>query len=362
MSATELIAAGNAPAPDADHGPGAPASAGPGEPSGPGGPAAAGRPARRRGGWYVLRRLGEGVLVLWGTFTLAFALLQRLPGDAVSIRLGGEGATLSTEEIARIRAEMGYDDPFLVRYWRDLVDLVQGDLGHSLFSGEPVVSAITRVVPHTAFIALVAVLLGGAVGLVLGSVAATTRSRRLRCVVLALPPLGVSIPTFAVALVLIQVVAFSWRLLPSSGNDGLAAAILPILTLSLPVIATVTQIFTRSLDSVLAQGYVATAVTKGAGRRRVLLAHGLRNAAGPTLTVAGLIAGNLLAGAIVTETVFAREGLGRLTVTAVTQRDMPLLQGIVLFAALVFVVINILVDLAYPLLDRRVRLEGERRW
>ncbi|MGO1835338.1 MAG: ABC transporter permease, partial [Actinomycetaceae bacterium] len=356
MSATELIAAGNAPAPDADHGPGAPASAGPGEPSGPGGPAAAGRPARRRGGWYVLRRLGEGVLVLWGTFTLAFALLQRLPGDAVSIRLGGEGATLSTEEIARIRAEMGYDDPFLVRYWRDLVDLVQGDLGHSLFSGEPVVSAITRVVPHTAFIALVAVLLGGAVGLVLGSVAATTRSRRLRCVVLALPPLGVSIPTFAVALVLIQVVAFSWRLLPSSGNDGLAAAILPILTLSLPVIATVTQIFTRSLDSVLAQGYVATAVTKGAGRRRVLLAHGLRNAAGPTLTVAGLIAGNLLAGAIVTETVFAREGLGRLTVTAVTPRDMPLLQGSVLFAALVFVGINILVDLAYPLLDRRVRL------
>jgi peptide/nickel transport system permease protein len=257
---------------------------------------------------------------------------------------------------------MGYDDPFLVRYWRDLVDLVQGDLGHSLFSGEPVVSAIARVVPHTAFIALAAVVLGTAVGLLLGSLAATTRSRRLRGVVLALPPLGVSIPTFAVALVLIQVVAFSWRLLPSSGNDGVSAAILPILTLSLPVIATVTQIFTRSLDTVLAQGYVATAVTKGAGRRRVLVAHGLRNAAGPTLTVAGLIAGNLLAGAIVTETVFAREGLGRLTVTAVTQRDMPLLQGIVLFAALVFVVINILVDLAYPLLDRRVRLEGERRW
>jgi peptide/nickel transport system permease protein len=356
MSATELIAAEAGPAPDADQGPGAPAPAGPGE------PAVAGRPARRRGGWYVLRRLGEGVIVLWGTFTLAFALLQRLPGDAVSIRLSGEGSTLSADEIARIRAEMGYDDPFLVRYWRDLVDLVQGDLGHSLFSGEPVVSAIARVVPHTAFIALAAVVLGTAVGLLLGSLAATTRSRRLRGVVLALPPLGVSIPTFAVALVLIQVVAFSGRLLPSSGNDGVSAAILPILTLSLPVIATVTQIFTRSLDTVLAQGYVATAVTKGAGRRRVLVAHGLRNAAGPTLTVAGLIAGNLLAGAIVTETVFAREGLGRLTVTAVTQRDMPLLQGIVLFAALVFVVINILVDLAYPLLDRRVRLEGERRW
>jgi peptide/nickel transport system permease protein len=194
----------------------------------------AGRPARRRGGWYVLRRLGEGVIVLWGTFTLAFALLQRLPGDAVSIRLSGEGSTLSADEIARIRAEMGYDDPFLVRYWRDLVDLVQGDLGHSLFSGEPVVSAIARVVPHTAFIALAAVVLGTAVGLLLGSLAATTRSRRLRGVVLALPPLGVSIPTFAVALVLIQVVAFSWRLLPSSGNDGVSAAILPILTLSLP--------------------------------------------------------------------------------------------------------------------------------
>lgn len=326
-------------------------------------PAAARR--RRRGpvdARYLLGRLLQGVVVLWGTFTLAFALLQRLPGDAVSIRMGGEGATLGPDEIARIRSEMGYDDPFLLRYWRDLVDLVQGDLGVSLFTGEPVLGAIVRVLPHTVAIALPAVLVGTLVGLVLGSIAATTRSARLRGLVQSLPPLGVSVPTFAVALVLVQVVSFRWGLLPSSGNDGTAAAVLPVVTLSLPVVATVTQVFGRSLDGVLAQGHASTARTKGAGRLRVLLAHGVRNAAGPALTMSGLIAGNLLAGAVVTETVFAREGLGRLTVTAVTQRDMPLLQGIVVLAALLFVLINLLVDLAYPLLDRRVVLEGERRW
>ncbi|WP_052852570.1 ABC transporter permease [Streptomyces avicenniae] len=311
---------------------------------------------------YLASRALQALPVLLGTFTLAFVLLSVLPSDALSIKLSGSGdSALSQEEIARLRAEQGYDDPLPLQYVRQLGGLLTGDMGVSLHTGSPVVSMIGSALPHTARLAVAALLVGVTAGLVIGSLAAHARSRALRELLMSVPPLGISFPTFAVGLVLIQVVSFQWRALPSGGTDGFESLVLPALTLSLPVTATVAQIFARSLREVLDQGYIDTATAKGAGRLRLHLAHAVRNAAGPSLTATGMVIGNLLGGAVVTETVFSREGVGRLTADAVTRQDLPVVQGVVLLSALVFVVVNLLVDLTYPLLDRRVTLTEATR-
>ncbi|RKN04593.1 ABC transporter permease [Streptomyces radicis] len=309
-------------------------------------------------GKYLASRGLQALLVLLGTFTLAFVLLSVLPSDALSIKLSGAGdAALSPDEVARLRAEHGYDDPLVEQYLRQLGGLLGGDLGTSLHTGAPVLSMLGSALPHTAQLAGLALLFGVVAGLLVGSVAAHTRGPWAREALMSLPPLGISFPTFAVGLVLIQVVAFQWQALPSGGTDGFRSLVLPAITLALPVTATVAQVFHRSLREVLEQGYVDTAVAKGAGRARIHLAHATRNAAGPTLTATAVVVGNLLGGAVVTETVFSREGVGRLTADAVTRQDLPVVQGVVLLSALVFVVVNLLVDLAYPLLDRRVTVK-----
>lgn len=311
---------------------------------------------------YLTRRALQALLVLWGAFTVSFLLLYALPSDAISIKLSGAGETsLSREALDAIRADLGYDDPLVVQYLRQLGKIVTGDAGVSLYTGTPVVSMITSALPYTVGISLLALVIGSVAGLVLGSLAAHSRSARLREALLSLPPLGISVPTFAVGLVLIQVVAFRWRLLPSGGSQGFDTMILPAITLALPVMATVTQIFAKSLREVLHQGYIDTATSKGVSRLRLHLRHGVRNAIGPSLTMAAIIVGSLLGGAVITETVFSREGIGRITVDAVTRQDLPVVQGVVLLSALVFVVVNLLVDLTYPLLDRRVVLAKESR-
>ncbi|RRQ29417.1 ABC transporter permease [Rhodococcus sp. Eu-32] len=304
---------------------------------------------------YVRKRLLQAVLVLWGAFTLSFFLLYFLPSDAISIKLtaGGDNS-LSPEQIAEIRAEYGYDRPAVLQYLDQLWKTVTGDLGRSLDSGATVTSLIASALPQTLLLSGIALVVGVAVGLVLGSIASHLPSERWREALLALPPLGISIPTFAVGLILIQVVSFQWRLVPSGGNKTWDSLVLPAITLSLPVIAIVTQVFAKSLDDVLRQGYIDTARGIGAGPARIHFHHAIRNAIGPTLSMAGVIGGGLLAGTVVVETVFSREGIGRLTVDAVTGQDLPVVQAVVLLSAATFVVINLVVDLLGPVLDRRV--------
>jgi peptide/nickel transport system permease protein len=196
----------------------------------------------------------------------------------------------------------------------------------------------------------VAVLFGGTVALV----ATYTRVLWLRQVLMALPSLAVSLPVFWVGLMLVQVFAFGLGLLPSVGANSPAALVLPAVTLGLPTGALIAQVLAKSLTQALGEPYVTTARAKGVGRGGIHLRHALRNAALPALTVLGYIVGNLLAGSVVVETVFTRPGLGRLTVAAVGVQDIPLVQGIVVFAAAVFVLVNLMVDLIYPLLDPRI--------
>lgn len=307
---------------------------------------------------YAARRLLQAALVLWAAYTVCFVLLYLLPSDPVALMLrgGAEESFASAEQEAELRARWGFDQPPAVQYVTLLGRVLIGDLGLSLTTGQPVTTALAQALPATAQLAgaalVLAVLLGGGL-----AIAATyTRSPLLARVLGVLPPLGVSMPTFWVGLLLIQVVSFQWGLLPALGDTTLAGLVLPALTLALPCAALVAQVLGSGLAAQLGQPHVTTARAKGASRARVHFGHALRGAVIPALTLVGVIAGELLAGAIIVETVFSRPGVGRITATAVEAQDLPLVQGVVLFAALVFVLANLIVDLLYPFLDPRVDL------
>lgn len=307
---------------------------------------------------YAARRLLQSAVVLWAAYTLSFALLFLLPADAVTLMLSGgaDEVFASPEQEAELRARWGFDQPPAVQYASLLGRALTGDLGASLTTGQPVTAAIAEALPATAQLAGTALVLSILLGGGFAVAASYTRSPRLARVLRALPPLGVAMPTFWVGLILIQVVSFQWGLLPALGDTTAAGLVLPAVTLSLPGAALIAQVLGAGLTTQLGLPYVATARAKGASRPRVHLGHALRNAAIPSLTLAGVLAGELLAGAIVVETVFSRPGIGRLTSTAVGAQDLPLVQGIVLLAAAVFVLANLVVDLLYPLVDPRVDL------
>lgn len=310
---------------------------------------------------YLLRRVGQAVLVLWAAYTVSFLVLYALPGDAVEVRLGADSGTdISPAQLAAMRSDYGLDRAWPVQYVTQLGRALSGDLGKSFDNGQSVRSLITSSLPATAAIAgaglFLAVVFGG--GLALW--AAGTRHRRLSRFLLNLPPLGVAVPSFWLGLLLLDLLSFRIHLFPALGNDGLISVVLPAVTLALPTGAMIAQLLAKSLGSALTEPYADTARAKGASPTRVLLRHGLRNAVLPALTVSGLLVGQLLAGSVVTETVFSRTGLGRLTATAVTGQDTPVVQGLVIFGALLFVVVNLGVDLLYPLLDRRILLTSRR--
>ncbi|MGC0420403.1 ABC transporter permease [Embleya sp. AB8] len=303
---------------------------------------------------YLIRRLLQAVVVLWAAFTVSFVVLHLLPGDALSIRLGGLEGTATPQQIDAVRAANGLDDPVYVQYAHALGDVLTGDLGRSAQTGAPVARTIADALPQTLALtgcAMLAAVLGGtAVALA----ATFTRLRALRQVLLSLPALGISMPGFWVGLLLVQVVSFQWRLLPAMGNDGFESLVLPAITLALPAGALIAQVLAKSMTTALAEPYVETARAKGVGRVRIHLRHALRNASLPALTLAAVVSGNLLVEATVVETVFSRAGVGRLTAAAVDNQDVAMVQGVVLLAAVVFVVVALVTDLLYPLLDPRV--------
>ncbi|MFE2417048.1 ABC transporter permease [Streptomyces hokutonensis] len=312
---------------------------------------------------YAIKRLAQAVGVLWAAYTVSFLVLDFLPGDPVTAMAsaGMDSGTVDPAQLAALRHEYGFDKPVLVQYADYLGRAVRGDFGDSVSTGRPVSSTLADALPQTLQLTgaalLLAVLLGGGLAVV-----ATYTSRRwLRQLLLSLPPLGVSVPTFWVGLLLVESFSFRLHWFPAFGNDGLRGLILPALTLAIPTGAQVAQVLAKSLLTALDQAYVETARAKGAGRWRVHLRHALRNASLPALTVVGLLVGQLIAGSVVVETVFSRDGLGRVTAAAVTAQDIPLVQGVVVFGALIFVLTNLLVDLVYPLLDPRIVVASGRK-
>jgi peptide/nickel transport system permease protein len=306
--------------------------------------------------WYVGRRVGLALGVLWAAFTVSFVVLWLLPGDPVEVMASGglDGEPLTPQQLAELRARYGFDRPLLVQYSDRLWAALHGDFGASIQSGLGVRTQITDALPPTLRIALGGLMCAAVFGGSLALVATYTRVRWLRQILMSLPSLAVSLPTFWVGLMLVQLFAFQLRLLPSVGANGVESVVLPAITLGLPTGALVAQVLAKSLSQALDEPYIVTARAKGVGRVAIHFRHALRNATIPALTVLGYVVGNLLAGSVVVETVFNRPGLGRLTVQAVGVQDIPLVQGIVVFAATVFVLANLLVDLLYPVLDPRI--------
>ncbi|WP_028046790.1 ABC transporter permease [Cellulomonas sp. URHE0023] len=303
---------------------------------------------------YVLARLGQALLVLWAAYTVSFVVLYALPGDPVSLMFGSESSDVTPAQLAALRAQYGLDQSLPVQYATHLGAALRGDLGSSVVLHRPVAALIAEAIPPTAAIAAAAFVLALLVGGALAIVATLTRSRGLSNALLGVPPLGVAIPSFWFGLMLVQWFSFAHPIFPAVGNKGFSSIVLPAVTLAVPTAALIAQMLSRSLQHSLRQPYVDTARAKGVGPVRVHFRHALRNASLPALTVTGLVVGELLAGAVVTETVFSRPGIGRLTATSVTAQDIPVVQGIVLFAAAVFVLVNLAVDLLYPLLDPRI--------
>ncbi|MEU4654917.1 ABC transporter permease [Streptomyces sp. NPDC023723] len=311
---------------------------------------------------YVLWRLAQAAGVLWAAYTLAFLLLDLLPGDPVAAMAGAglNSTQVTPERLAELRAEYGFDRPVLVRYATSLGAAVRGDFGESVATGRPVTATLANALPQTLQLAGGALVLAVAGGVGLALAGTATRRRWLRQLLLSLPSLGISLPAFWVGLMLVQLFSFRLGLLPAFGNDSAAGLLLPAVTLALPAAVLMAQVLSKSLLAALGEPYIQTARAKGAGRARVLVRHALRNASLPALTVVGVLAGQLTANAVVVENVFSRNGLGRVITDAVTVQDIPVVQGVVVFGALVFVLVNLLVDLAYPLLDRRIVAPGHR--
>ena len=303
---------------------------------------------------YLLRRLGQAVFVLWAAFTVSFVILYALPSDPVAIMSGGDATDMPAEQLDALRQQYGLDQPLWRQYLDQLGELLHGDLGRSVQNHRPVTSLIGEALPPTVQITIAGLGLAIVGGGTLAIVATYTRRHWLRQTLLSLPPLGVAVPSFLVGLILLQQFSFTWTWFPAVGDDGWRSIVLPAITLALPTGAQIAQLLAKSLQHTLDEPYVDTARAKGASRPRVHLHHALRNAALPALTMAGLLVGALLAGTVVTETVFSRNGIGRLTTTAVSAQDIPVVQGLVLFGASVFVVVNLLIDLLYPLLDPRI--------
>ncbi|ELY4519333.1 ABC transporter permease [Cronobacter muytjensii] len=307
-------------------------------------------------GRYLGARVGQALLVLWAGFTVSFVLLQLLPGDAIAIKFQNPELGLNAAQIAQMRTAYGADAPLWRQYLESLGGALCGDFGFSLQAGVPVSALLAASLPATLRLAALGFTLALVIAVLLAALSTLSYGRVLRRAFAALPSLFVAVPTFWLGITLIQLFSFQWRLIPVINPGFWEGLILPVMTLAVPISAPLAQLLIRNIDVVMHQPFVTVARAKGASHRGVLWRHVARNALLPVLTVAGLLLGELIAGALVTETVFGLNGLGQLTRDAVNNQDLAVLQAIVLAAALGFVLINLLVDLLYPLLDPRLSL------
>lgn len=303
----------------------------------------------------LLRRVGQALLVLLLAYTGAYLLLAALPGDAVMARYSSPDLGLSAQQISEIRNSYGIDKPLILRFFDSIGAFLRGDLGYSVQSGAKVSDLIGAALPATLVLAGIAIVGSVFLAVLIAFTASYGAGRWLRAAFRNLPPLFVSLPVFWIGIVLIQIVSFRLGLIPAIGASPVQALILPAITLMIPIAAPLAQVFLRSIDEVRDQPFVSVVRARGASTSWLLWRNVAPNALLPALTMAGLLFGELVGGAIVTEAVFGRVGIGSLTAQAVANRDTPVLLAVVVIAALVFVVINLIVDLLYPVLDPRLR-------
>ncbi|MFA7665765.1 MAG: ABC transporter permease [Burkholderiaceae bacterium] len=310
--------------------------------------------------YYVIKRLLATIPVMGVVALFVFSLLYLSPGDPAAV-IAGDIAT--EEDIARIRSSLGLDQPYLVRFGHWLGALARGDLGTSIFTNLPVSHLIAQRVEPTLALTLCTLVVSVVIALPLGIIAAARAGGWIDRIVMGISVLGFSIPVFVLAYVLIGIFSIQLEWLPVQGYRSISEGfipfirhmILPSIALGVIYMALIARITRASMLDVLAQDYVRTAQAKGLAPHTVLIGHALKNAAIPVVTIIGIGVALLIGGVVVTETVFAIPGLGRLTVDAILRRDYPIIQGVTLLFSAVYVIVNLLVDLSYTLFDPRIR-------
>lgn len=310
-----------------------------------------------------LRRVPSLLLTLFLISLVTFVVVQVVPGDPAQLILGTEAPL---EALANLRAQLGLDRPLPLQYLSWLGGILRGDLGVSLRHGRPVAALIAERLPVTLSLATLSLALAVLLAVPLGVLAAIRQHSALDYGVLVFAQAGLALPSFWIGILLILLFALSWRLLPSGGYvpwgesplETLRTLAMPVLALGLPVAGVLARLVRASMLEELARDHIRTARAKGLSEAQVIVRHALRNALIPTVTILGLQLGFLLGGSIIIEQVFALPGLGRLVLFAINNRDLPLIQGLVLFIAALVVVINFLVDMAYTWLDPRISLEN----
>jgi peptide/nickel transport system permease protein len=301
---------------------------------------------------FLFRRLLQSLVVLFGVSFVVFAILH-LTGDPALVLLPPDA---SSEDVRRFREMMGFNDPFFVQYGRFLKGALQGDFGQSVRHGEPAFGLVLERMPATFELAGAALALALCLAIPAGIVSAMRRNTALDYLATVVALFGQSLPTFWLGIMLILLFSVQFHLLPSSGRGTLEHLILPAVTLGLFTTARITRLTRSGMLEVLNQDYIRTARAKGVSDPPVVWKHALKNAAIPIVTIVGIELGTLLGGSVITETIFAWPGVGRLSVQAIANRDYPVVQAAVFLLASTFVLVNLVVDVVYTYLDPRIRL------
>lgn len=316
-------------------------------------------------GAIIVRRLAALIPTLLIVSFMTFSLVTLIPGDPAFQIAGGVDAT--QEKVDAVRAELGLDDPFLVQYWDWLSSAAQGDFGNSLFGGEPVTTAIKRLMPVTASLVFAGVVIGVLLGVTFGLLAGMRPGTAVDRGLMFGTTLGIAVPNFWLAMILISLISLKWGIwdLPALGftrltespTEWLKSIILPGIALGVSVAASVGRQLRAAIQDAMASNFVRTAWAKGLTTRRVVAKHALKNAAIPAITVLGLQVGALLGGTVLIERVFSIPGLGSLVLRGVEDLDLPVVQGVAILFVLINMTMSLLVDLAYGWLDPRVRVQ-----
>ncbi len=303
---------------------------------------------------YIIRRLLYTVPVIWGVVTVVFLLMAVVPGDPARIMMGQRG---DPETLARIRSDLGLDLPIHQQYFRFLKEVAKGDFGTSYRTNQKVYHAIVERFPATFRLAFWAMIFASTIGVTAGILSAVKQYSFFDYSAMFFAIVGVSAPVFWVGLILLFIFAYNLNFIPGVGyGDGsVLYLILPVITLGVRPAALIARLTRSCMLEVLNQDYIRTARAKGLGEKTVILKHALKNAMIPVITIIGTQLSALLSGAVLTETIFAWPGIGRLAVEALVARDFPMIRGTVIFMALIFLVANIAVDISYGFIDPRVR-------
>lgn len=301
-------------------------------------------------------RLYTSLLVLVGTMVLVFCIVNVLPGDPALLILDPSSAT--PEMIANLREQLGLNQPFYERFGEYFLHVLQGDFGKSIVNSEPVLPKIVEHFPATLALTALSSLIAVVIGVTLGVLSAIHRNRWIDIVARMVGLFGISMPTFwsGILLILIFSVQLGW--FPAMGSDGFSTLVLPAITLGFVGSGFIVRMVRNSMLEVINEPFIVTLRAKGLPGRLIMYKHALRNALIPALTMIGVIIGDLMAGTVVIETVFSRQGIGRIIADAIMAKDLPVVQGVIFFSAIVYIVVNLLVDISYTLIDPRVRRTG----